>query len=70
MKNDILKEIEREENFMKLESNKTRVSKLAFIDEIKSGLGDEIQESLKPIKKKDSLLKRVYKKIKSWITIN
>jgi hypothetical protein len=61
-------EITKEENNMKLDLKKTELSKHAFIERIKNGLGDEIKanpNSVEIIKKpKETFLKKILIKLK------
>lgn len=63
--NNEKKEIEREENLMKLDIKKTNLLKFKFIDEIKNGLGDEIKNGTNTfeIKEESNIIKRFIKKI-------
>ena len=68
---DLTREIKDATNRIKLEEKKTSLSKSAFIDEIKSGLGEEIKIGSTPkfdepsvdIIKKESTLKRFFKSL-------
>ena len=59
-----MNEFEREEKIMESDKIKTELNKKKFIDEIKSGLGQEIKENAGTIKKKKKgLLKRIFNTI-------
>jgi hypothetical protein len=68
---DLTREIKDATNRIKLEEKKTSLSKSAFIDEIKSGLGEEIKMASTPkveepsvdIIQKESKLKRFFKNL-------
>jgi hypothetical protein len=68
---DLTREIKDATNRIKLEEKKTSLSKSAFIDEIKSGLGEEIKMASTPkveepsvdIIQKESTLKRFFKSL-------
>lgn len=49
------KEIEKELNFIKMETIKTKLKKKAFINEIKNGLGEMIKETPNNVKKDNDL---------------
>lgn len=49
------KEIEKELNFIKMETIKTKLKKKAFINEIKNGLGEMIKETSNNVKKDNDL---------------
>lgn len=55
-------EIDREEKFIKRDRIATEVSKNKFIQEIKSGLGDEIMDKITP-KPKGNWLTRFFRRV-------
>lgn len=67
MRNYFDNQIKKEVNAMKLESKKTDLSKGAFIEEIKNGLGEEIKRNpnkvdiIKP--PKENIFKRFFKRL-------
>lgn len=62
-----IREIEKELNAMKLEAKKTDLSKEAFIQEIKNGLGEKIKENPNKVgiicPPKENIFKRFFKKL-------
>lgn len=67
MKNYFSNEIKKEENGIKLQSKKTDLSKEAFIQEIRNGLGEQIKTINNKViiktKPKENLFKRFFKKL-------
>jgi len=67
MKNYFYNEIKKEENGIKLERRKTDLSKEAFIQEIKNGLGEQIKanhnKAIINTKPKENIFKRFFKKL-------
>jgi hypothetical protein len=64
-----MSEIKKEENSIKLELKKTDLKKIAFIEEIKNGLGEKIKLNpnslVKVIKPKENFFNRVLKRLKN-----
>jgi len=67
MKNYFTNEIKKEKNGIKLEKRKTDLSKEAFIQEIKNGLGEQIRANPNKViintKPKENIFKRFLKKL-------
>tara|TARA_R110000796_G_scaffold19237_6_gene57808 strand:+ start:437 stop:628 length:192 start_codon:yes stop_codon:yes gene_type:complete len=58
------REIDKEVNFIQRDKKATELKKYQFIEEIKNGLGDEINNKVNPkTKKKDNLIVRFFKKL-------
>jgi hypothetical protein len=59
-----MKGIKREEQLIELDKQKTVIEKKKFIDEIRSGLGQEIKQNAGTVKrKKVGFFKRLFKRI-------
>jgi hypothetical protein len=58
------REIDKETNFIQRDKKSTELKKYQFIQEIRNGLGDEINNKLKPkVQKKNNLIIRFFKKL-------